>query len=65
MRLPTLQIPMITSINPAITVAIIKPSIPDVATIPATIVAKAAVGPEIFTRLPPRRDITSPAIIAV
>ena len=35
------------------------------ATIPATIVANAAVGPAIWTLLPPRNDITNPAVIAV
>ena len=45
--------------------AVIKPSIPFLATIPATIVANAAVGPAIRTLLPPRNDITKPANIAV
>ena len=44
---PSLNRPMRMSRIPAITVAMIRPSIPSVATIPATIVAKAAVGPAI------------------
>ena len=32
---------------------------------PATIVANAAVGPEIFTRLPPKKEMTKPATMAV
>ena len=46
-------------------VARINPSIPFCATIPATIVANAAVGPAICTRLPPKNDIRNPAMIAV
>lgn len=53
-RLPNLNNPINTRIIPAIMVAIINPSIPSVATIPATIVANAAVGPAIWTRLPPK-----------
>ena len=50
---------------PAIMVAMIRPSMPALATIPATMVAKAAVGPAICTRLPPRKEITKPATMAV
>ena len=32
---------------------------------PATIVANAAVGPVMFTLLPPKNEVTKPAIIAV
>ena len=56
---------MAISISPAIMVDTISPSIPFWAAIVATIVAKAAVGPAICTRLPPRKDITKPAAIAV
>ena len=42
-----------------------KPSSPFVLTIVATIVANAAVGPEMFTLLPPKSAIIKPAIIAV
>ncbi len=38
---------------PAMMVAATSPSMPSVATMPATMVAKAAVGPDICTRLPP------------
>ena len=38
---------------------------PSVATMPATMVANAAVGPEICTREPPRNAIRKPATIAV
>ena len=51
--------------TPASTVAITRPSSPSLATIPATIVAKAAVGPAICTLLPPSAEITNPATIAV
>ena len=64
-RLPARQSPRRIRIIPAMTVAIIKPSKPFVAMTPATIVANAAVGPEIFTRLPPRSDIVKPATMAV
>ena len=46
-------------------VEIMRPSIPFLATIPATMVANAAVGPAICTLLPPRAEITNPATIAV
>ena len=46
-------------------VAIASPSTPLFATIPATIVANAAVGPAICTWLPPKNEITNPAAIAV
>ena len=42
-----------------------SPSIPSLATMPATIVANAAVGPAICTLLPPSAEITNPATIAV
>ena len=45
--------------------ATISPSIPSWATIPATIVANAAVGPAIWTLLPPSAEMTKPATIAV
>ena len=51
--------------TPANTVAMARPSSPSLATIPATIVAKAAVGPAICTLLPPSAEITNPATIAV
>ena len=50
---------------PARIVAITSPSRPFFATIPATIVANAAVGPAICTLLPPSAEITNPATIAV
>ena len=50
---------------PAMSVASTSPSKPFFATIPATMVANAAVGPAICTRLPPRKEITKPAVIAV
>ena len=56
---------MSTSSTPAISVAATSPSMPSVATIPATMVAKAAVGPEICTREPPRKAIRKPATMAV
>ena len=42
-----------------------SPSIPSLATMPATIVANAAVGPAICTLLPPSAEMTNPATIAV
>ena len=56
---------MMIRMIPAITVAMIIPSIPFLAIIPATIVAKAAVGPAICTRLPLRKEIINPATMAV
>ena len=50
---------------PAMMVASASPLMPLLATIPATIVAKAAVGPAICTVLPPRNEMIKPAIIAV
>ena len=64
-RFPNFKNPIIIRIIPAIIVAITSPCIPFSATIPATIVANAAVGPAICTRLPPKNDITKPANIAV
>ena len=46
-RLPKRQSPIIIIIMPAITVDMTSPDIPSLATMPATIVAKAAVGPAI------------------
>ena len=46
-------------------VEITSPSNPSFATIPATIVANAAVGPAIWTLLPPSAEMTNPATIAV
>jgi hypothetical protein len=65
MRLPNLNIPISTRKIPARIVAVAKPDIPLTATIPATIVANAAVGPAICTLDPPRKEIINPAIIAV
>lgn len=42
-----------------------SPSNPSFATIPATIVANAAMGPAIWTLLPPSAEMTNPATIAV
>ena len=64
-REPNLKIPIKIRKIPANMEAIISPSIPCVATIPATTVAKAAVGPAICTRLPPKKETTNPAKIAV
>ena len=62
---PSLKAPMSISSMPAMMVASIRPSIPFFATIPATMVAKAAVGPAICTRLPPRNEMMKPATMAV
>ena len=62
---PARQIPRIISMIPAMTVAMTSPSKPFAAITPATIVANAAVGPEMLTLLPPRNAMTSPAIAAV
>ena len=51
--------------NGADGVAAARPSTPLLATMPATIVANAAVGPAICTWLPPKNEITNPAAIAV
>ena len=62
---PSLKTPIRIKITPARIVAATRPAIPFCATIPATIVANAAVGPDICTRLPPSIAITNPATIAV
>ena len=64
-RVPKWQKPMIIKIIPAKIVATTNPSKPFVATIPATMVANAAVGPDTCTSLPPKKEITKPATIAV
>ncbi len=46
-------------------VAATRPLSPSVATMPATMVANAAVGPEICTREPPRNAMRKPATMAV
>ena len=65
MSVPSFSRPMSTSITPAMMVAATRPSMPSVDTMPATMVAKAAVGPEICTRLPPKNAIRKPATMAV
>ena len=62
---PSLKKPISMSSTPAMTVAATRPSMPSVATMPATMVANAAVGPEICTRLPPRNAMKNPATMAV
>lgn len=57
MSVPSFSKPISTSITPAMMVAATRPSMPSV----ATMVAKAAVGPEICTRLPPKKAIRKPA----
>ena len=56
---------IIISIIPAKRVAVTSPLIPFAATIPATMVANAAVGPAIWIRLPPKSETMNPAAIAV
>ena len=65
MMAPSLNSPIRMSSAPAMMVAAISPSMPLVATMPATMVANAAVGPEICTRLPPKNAIRNPAMMAV
>ena len=64
-RLPKWQSPIRIRKIPARMVEITSPSNPSFATIPATIVANAAVGPAIWTLLPPSAEMTNPATIAV
>ena len=64
-RLPRHRKPMIMRMRPARMVATASPSIPFFMTIPATMVAKAAVGPAICTLLPPKNEMTNPAMMAV
>ncbi len=64
-KLPSLKNPMITRRIPAMTVAAARPSSPFFKTIPATMEANAAVGPAICTLLPPKKEITKPATMAV
>ena len=65
MSLPRRSTPMTMSRMPAMTVATIRPLRPALATMPATMVAKAAVGPAIWTLLPPKAEIRKPAMMAV
>ena len=51
--------------TPAMAVARASPPMPCCATMPATMVAKAAVGPAICTQLPPKKEIRKPAMMAV
>ena len=60
-----LMLPMITSMIPAITVAMASPSIPKFCMIPYTMTINAPVGPPICTLLPPRKETMNPPIIAV
>ena len=62
---PILRNPMITSITPAIIVAIMSPCIPKSPTMPATITMNAPVGPPIRNLDPPNTDTRNPAMIAV
>ena len=62
---PKRNTPISISMTPAMSVATISPESPCVATMPATIVANAAVGPDMLTLLPPRKAMTKPATIAV
>ena len=48
-----------------VVVATARPSMPFFATMPATMVANAAVGPAICTLLPPRAEMRKPATMAV
>lgn len=64
-RPPRRRKPMMTRMRPARMVAVASPSIPFFMTIPATMVAKAAVGPAICTLLPPKKEMTNPAMMAV
>ena len=65
MMAPNFKKPMSMSKTPAMMVAATKPSMPSVATMPATMAANAAVGPEICTRLPPNSAMMKPATMAV
>ena len=65
MSFPSRSTPIRMSKSPAMMVAIISPSMPELATMPATMVAKAAVGPAICTLLPPKAEMRKPAMMAV
>ena len=64
-RLPNLKTPIKMRMTPAINVASSRPSNPCFWTINRITVTKAAVGPEICTRLPPNKETMKPPIIAV
>ena len=63
--LPMCSRPIKISMTPARTVATARPSKPFFATMPATMEAKAAVGPAIWTLLPPKKEMMNPATMAV
>jgi hypothetical protein len=56
--------PMMTSIAPAMTVHMKRPSTPYFETMPATTTTKAPVGPAIWTREPPSAETTKPLTTA-
>ena len=56
--------PMITSITPAMTVHMNRPSTPYFETMPATTTTNAPVGPAICTREPPSADTMKPETTA-
>ncbi|MNY43106.1 hypothetical protein D3C86_1780420 [compost metagenome] len=62
---PSRVMPSNSSMTPAIMVAICRPSMPCAALMLARITMNAPVGPAICTRLPPNRDTSTPATIAV
>jgi hypothetical protein len=62
---PNFATPKITSMTPAIIVAIASPSYPCCWTMPYTITTNAPVGPPICTRDPPSAEMRKPATMAV
>jgi hypothetical protein len=65
MTSPSLASAITTSRQPASSVATARPAYPNSATTPATTTTKAPVGPPIWTRLPPKVEISRPATMAV
>ncbi|MPM26230.1 hypothetical protein SDC9_72731 [bioreactor metagenome] len=63
--LPNLKTPISTSMTPARMVAINNPENPKSLTIPKTITMNAPVGPPIRYLEPPKREVSTPATIAV
>ena len=62
---PSLSTPSTASIAPDIITASSMPSMPKRATVAATSTTKAAAGPPIWNRLPPKADIRKPPTMAV
>ena len=65
MKRPIRMTPIANRMTPAIRVAISRPPAPNRAEMGASTTTNAAVGPDTWTREPPRRAMRAPATMAV